>query len=303
MYSAKRQLKPVKLVAIILALAMALYSGYWFWLANNFESAIGRWQANLAKQGSSLQFDSLTVSGFPGSLVIHVRNMDVIQAGQGQWQFPLFQVIVNPLHLDTLRVTAPQTNYFKATHQSLDLTMGFNNFMLEHTHDSGNRTQNIRLSTDKLAFLSGTSKAALDNFILDVNVTPALRKPISSFGELKWWTDHNGTVHINRMAMQHNSIRFESSGDLSLSALFQPRFDGTLSIIGVIELLTQLQEEKIIDEKMGGLAKSFITMLNGGKTPQSDQPLIAPVKINEEGMLTIGPLPILKVPTIKWNAL
>ncbi len=295
--------KPFKFLAVALCLAIALYTGYWYWLARSFETVIHQWQANMAVKQASLTYDSLTVSGFPGTVSVNVHNMNMTQSRYGTWSFPLFQIRVNPLNMNALEVIAPQTNHFNAAGDTHELTMAFGKLRLSHAYNTGARTQDISLAIDDMAFEKTTDSAALDHFLIDLTVTPPLYKPISSYAELKRWRDHNGTVRLNRLLLERGSIKVESNGDLTLSTAFQPRFNGTISVLGVIELLTQLQEEKIINEQMAGLVKSFITMLNGGKTPQVNQPLVAPIVINDSDMLTIGPFPIFKIPTIEWNAL
>lgn len=102
----KRRRPRLALLALLLALAAAIYSGWWFWLASEVRANVDGWVAAMQLNGGNATYETLSVGGFPGRIGIDLTVIDV--AGpEGSWrvQVPALRAQLTPWAIGSLHGT------------------------------------------------------------------------------------------------------------------------------------------------------------------------------------------------------
>lgn len=81
-----------RMIALVVIVS-ALWGVYWFVAASGLKSAINTQFSQLRTMGWSLEYDSLSVQGFPSRLDTRVQNLELTAPRNAfKWQAPFFQV-------------------------------------------------------------------------------------------------------------------------------------------------------------------------------------------------------------------
>lgn len=83
-------------LAVPVVVLAALYSGYWFFAADQLREGVGRWTAERRAAGWTVSWDSLTVDGFPLSLKTIVTAPRIVAPSEWDWRGPRFIVTAPP---------------------------------------------------------------------------------------------------------------------------------------------------------------------------------------------------------------
>ena len=77
----------------ILAIAAALWGGYWFIGERLVERGARNWLAEVSSQGLKIEYDSLDTAGFPNRFDTTITGPRVLETNTGLgWQAPFFQI-------------------------------------------------------------------------------------------------------------------------------------------------------------------------------------------------------------------
>ncbi|MEX0695682.1 MAG: DUF2125 domain-containing protein [Rhodospirillales bacterium] len=108
---ADRRRRRVTLFVVLIG-AMALYTGWWFWLAGAVRDHIDGWIAAEKSEGRSVSYGALAISGYPGRLIIEVTDAKGVDP-LGGWHLnvPSLQAALAPWNIGSLdgNLKAPVT--------------------------------------------------------------------------------------------------------------------------------------------------------------------------------------------------
>ena len=97
------------ILAGVLLLALAVYSGWWMWLAAGVRTQIDGWVAAQQTMGRSVGYAKLAVSGYPGRLQIALTEVQAEdQPGGWQIKVPALQAQLTPWAPDSLDGHVPE---------------------------------------------------------------------------------------------------------------------------------------------------------------------------------------------------
>lgn len=89
--------------AVLLGLAAGFYAGWWFWLAGEVRARLDGWVAAMRLDGRTAGYAELTVSGFPGPLMIDLTGLDATDP-DGGWTLAVPAVLASLSPWDITRL-------------------------------------------------------------------------------------------------------------------------------------------------------------------------------------------------------
>lgn len=96
--------------ATLLVIAGVVYTSWWYWLADEVRDQVDGWVAAMHLDGREATYGALTVTGFPGDLMIDLDNIDAADPSGG-WRvsLPGVHALLSPWAIDRLQgtVTGP----------------------------------------------------------------------------------------------------------------------------------------------------------------------------------------------------
>ncbi len=114
------------------------------------------------------------------------------------------------------------------------------------------------------------------------------------------WRDQGGVVEISRLSLGWGALTVKGSGTLALDIGLQPIGAMTARIAGYAETIDRLSAAGTLGRGQGLVAKLALGVLartpEGGGRPEVEVPVSV-----QNRMLTVGPVPLLRLPRIDWE--
>jgi hypothetical protein len=174
----------------------------------------------------------------------------------------------------------------------------------------GNLPASLRVAVraDALEFAPGVLPAVpvpiLGNEIAVVRTSLTVNGAIDPYADvpeaLAAWRDAGGTIDVERFEIAWGPVRMIAEGTAALDPDLQPEGAFTARVSGLAKLLTAMENARMIDARTAAIARITLAVLtrpaeNGGP-PEARVPLTI-----QNGQLSVGPVALLKLPTIVWR--
>ena len=148
--------------------------------------------------------------------------------------------------------------------------------------------------------LVGTLGRKLDQLAGQLSVRGALDPTDVSPDGLTRWRDTGGTLELADFSLVWGPLQIAGDGTLAVDDALQPVGAFTAQIAGLDRLVDLLERTGRMRPQQAAIARIALAVLtrapaNGG-APQAR----LPVSIQNQ-QLSIGPIPLLRLPTISWN--
>ena len=112
------------------------------------------------------------------------------------------------------------------------------------------------------------------------------------------WRDRGGDLLVEEFAMTWGPLGVDATGLLGLDAALQPQGRLTANISGLPETIDSLQRSGLLTPQVAQMLRLGSTMVSGG-SDGSTGAVSMPMSI-ADGTLSVGPLPLLRLPTVAW---
>ncbi len=113
------------------------------------------------------------------------------------------------------------------------------------------------------------------------------------------WRDHGGTVAVRSLSVVWGQLAVGGSGRVTLDQNLQPAGQATARLVGYAATLDALADAGSIGSGVATAAKALLTLLarpsSSGGPPEVDVPLSL-----ENRTLSLGQIPLLKLPSVTW---
>ena len=113
------------------------------------------------------------------------------------------------------------------------------------------------------------------------------------------WRDNGGTVEIENFRLHWGPLRLSANGTLALDEKMQPMGALKATIAGFAETLDALVAAGAMKKKKARTAKFFLSLLAKSPAPDAPPELTLPLTIQKQ-TLSVGPVPLAKIPPIRW---
>ncbi len=113
------------------------------------------------------------------------------------------------------------------------------------------------------------------------------------------WRDDGGTVEIEKFSLHWGPLRLSANGTLALDEKMQPMGALKATIAGFAETLDALVAARAMKKKKARTAKFFLSLLAKSPAPDAPPELTLPLTIQKQ-TLSVGPVPLAKIPPIHW---
>ena len=137
----------------------------------------------------------------------------------------------------------------------------------------------------------------IDRVELDAKLLGALH-PDPWPASLGRWRDQGGTVEATRLDLDYGPLKLEGEGTFALDKRGQPIGAMTARIQGFEPALDQLSAAGIIPSHAAATAKILLRAL-ARPEDEGAATLAAPLSLQDR-MVSIGPVPLLRVPDVQW---
>lgn len=115
------------------------------------------------------------------------------------------------------------------------------------------------------------------------------------------WRDHGGMVAVRSLSLVWGPLAVGGSGRLTLDRNLQPAGQATARVVGYAATLDALAGAGRIGSSVATAAKALLTLLarpsSSGGPPEVDVPLTL-----ENRTVTLGQIPLVKLPYVSWPA-
>ncbi|MEG3617277.1 DUF2125 domain-containing protein [Magnetovibrio sp. PR-2] len=149
----------------------------------------------------------------------------------------------------------------------------------------------------------GALPAPLSSFIdvleLDARVTGSVQ-PGTLENSLPNWQESGGVVELDRLKFRSDPIAFAAGGKMSLTKEMQPQGQAMAKIQGLFQMLEILRAKGVMsDGEMVVATMGLAAMAKRPKNGGAPEVNLA-IKV-EDGTLSLGPLKVMKMPTVDWG--
>ena len=130
----------------------------------------------------------------------------------------------------------------------------------------------------------------------------AIMGPISStydYQAFAAWRDSGGTIEIENFRLHWGPLRLSANGTLALDGKMQPMGALKATIAGFAETLDALVAARAMKKKKARTAKFFLSLLAKSPAPDAPPEITLPLTIQKR-TLSVGPVPLAKIPPIRW---
>lgn len=144
--------------------------------------------------------------------------------------------------------------------------------------------------------LGNTIAVIRTNLALNGAIDPHLPVPQA----LADWRDAGGTIDINRFEIVWGPMRLIADGTAALDPNLQPEGVFSARVSGLMDLLTAMENTKMIDARTAAIARITLAVLTRpseqGGPPEARVPLTI-----QDRKLSVGPVILLTMPIITWR--
>jgi len=114
------------------------------------------------------------------------------------------------------------------------------------------------------------------------------------------WRDSGGAIEFERLKIRSGSLAVDAGGTLAVDKRLQPEGAFTAKVEGLFQLFEILRAQGIMRGSEAVVATMALTALSKRPT-DGGAPFINLSATLQDGMLSLGPLKIMKVPTLNWG--
>jgi hypothetical protein len=280
--------------SVILLVAVALYTGWWFSLAIHAEEHFKKWQTELAGQ-KAFTSARLSVRGYPFAVTLHARDFSYEKPGVLKITTPNLMIRLRPwtpfrpvaLSRDTTRFEFIKAGYaIKAE----GFEMGFVKpwFGPNSSKDTG---LVVRAHFTAL-HLDEKKPMALGNLVQEVGFTAKVKgNPPDPFKaeSLTAWRENMGMVDIQWLKMRWGPLSFDGAGTLTIDKTFQPQAAFNGKVAGYNKAIDALLEAKQIQPFIANLFKAALKLLEDQKKKVGEEPTVTiPTTIQSNALAVAG---------------
>lgn len=133
--------------AVFVLVAVVAYGGWWWFVAQEFQAGIERWQADVGKRGVAATWSSLTVDGFPDRVVATISDPAISTPEGHAWRTDEIRLGILPWSLGAITIDAPGTHdlTFPSSSGSEQWSLSANSLSGSATGDAGGGTVNLSI--------------------------------------------------------------------------------------------------------------------------------------------------------------
>lgn len=115
------------------------------------------------------------------------------------------------------------------------------------------------------------------------------------------WFSKNGTLDLSTFELAWGPVKLEANGALTLDEKLQPIASFSGKMIGLDSFIEALEAQKSISKKTASVAKLGLGLFKESDPTRPDETFHRISFGVQNGMLSIGPINLMKVPEIKWD--
>jgi hypothetical protein len=115
------------------------------------------------------------------------------------------------------------------------------------------------------------------------------------------WRDRGGTVGVQRFAMTWGPAHTQASATITLDQQLQPMGAATLRVVGWEAASDALGRSGTIDPRAATVVRAMLGLVARQPDDGGPSEVELPVTL-EEGIVSVGHVPLFRVPTVSWPA-
>lgn len=121
-------------------------------------------------------------------------------------------------------------------------------------------------------------------------------RPLDALGR---WRDAGGVVDVARLGIHYGELKLSGVGTLSIDDALQPAGAFNARVEGFQQTITALTNRGFIEPKVATRARMATAVLSRRDGDGAPPSLQLPLTVRDR-ILSVGPLPLLKIPEIEW---
>lgn len=323
-----------------LILVLAGYAVWWYLLVEQTRAHIDTWFEDVRAAGHEVKYDDLQIAGFPSQIALEIQNFQFNHAnGQWRvtlpnakahgipWELDRVEGHIGvPINIEHTRGARSDSYVVSSATNSFDVTLnnpGTFSFQMSELAVAGSTiSQPIMMETligalsggDTNVFLQASLKAAgirlsdpeLSPFgeeiaslevDIDVDVRPTSAPSLPE--QLDIWRRDGGAIEVRRLSVRHGVLGLDGDGTITLDRNLQPEGAFGASVSGFNPAVDALIAQGLVPEAEGQLAKAALGLF--AKVPPGGGPKTIDIPLTvQEGRLSAGPFPLMRIPKIYW---
>ena len=139
----------------------------------------------------------------------------------------------------------------------------------------------------------------IDVFELDTRVTGSVVPGLLE-KSLPGWQESGGEVELDRLKFRSGPIALAAGGKVSLTEEMQPQGQAMAKVQGLFQVLEILRAKGVMSDAEMVVATMGLSAMSKRSKDGGAPEINVAVKI-EDGTLSLGPLKVMKMPTIDWG--
>ena len=333
-------LRTAAIALATVVLAALLYGAYWWLAAVSMRQGFDSWAAERRADGWTVSFGAVSLGGFPSRLALRIEAPSIgapPAAGGWQWHGPLVVVAGSPWSSRRAAWTAPGLHRLvTASGTPIEVLAGSAEGAIERSPDRGPVTVTIEIGAATVLPLAGQPRRTIQRIeasvVLPDRAGPAIdlrvagidlgETPFIGLGAgieevglaaelrgrlvpgarvraLEIWRDGGGTLEITRLRLRWQRIEVDARGTVALDRALQPIAALSADIAGYGLLIDTLAARGAIGQGSARTVKFALDVvaLAGGNAGRR---ITVPVTV-QDGRLSLGPVPVLRLPRIAWR--
>ncbi|MBI3420235.1 MAG: DUF2125 domain-containing protein [Proteobacteria bacterium] len=282
------------LIALIVLLVAALYTGWWFSLALHAEKYFHAWQASLVTQGAT-STGRTSISGFPFAVILHAHDFSYEKPGLLKISTPDLMVRLRPW--TPFRPTALSNEWTTFVFSKAGYTVKAGHFEISFVKPwfgpySPQGTGLVINAHFNALALDEKKPMALGNSVSEVSFTAKVKghpPDIFSAPSLSAWRDAGSTVEIQWLKMLWGPLSFNGSGTLAIDKTFQPQAALNGRVAGYDKAIDALRDAGQVKPMVASLFKAALKLLENQKKNQGEEPTVSiPATIQNNSLGVAG---------------
>ena len=326
------------LAATIVALlaAVAGYTAYWFVAAAALRDGIETWAAARRAEGYTVGYDALAVSGFPARLTVEIAAPLVGRSDERlawTWSADRLAAAARPWAFDEITVTLSGTHrvrYRRGGGEERAITADIE-FGVARVHLTAGAARRVTVAmtgivaatpggTLRIARLDAAGERESESSLrvnVDVQgvtlpsggvlgpeisaasaaatVLGAVPQALSRAALLAW-SRGGGIVELEALSIRWDGLGVHAAGTLALDDRLRPQAALAAEITGYAAVLEALAQAGAMKARDAAFATTFLNLM--AKTGADGERLLSVPLTAQDGMLFVGPLPLVKLAPI-----
>ncbi len=325
--------------ALFLALLLAGYTGYWFYIAHRLAAGVEPWAEARRAQGYSLRWDGMAVSGYPSEfrLTFSGAALGGTRPVPFEATAPLLVGEARPWNLQRWRISAPRGLHAAAPSDGGELAAAAIDGELAladataldltaHDVAGGGNAAGLAIAEARLQLVLPPQRPASHR---DAAASGALRltraklpQAVAPFGDtietlalagslkgalppgplrqaLAAWRDDGGTIELGEGVLRWGALDVRANGTLALDEAMQPEGSLTAAIEDQGAIIDAAVSAGFLRAGDAHFIKTFLGLM--AKTgPDGKKRLSLPVSL-QDGRVYLGPAQVAVLPRFTWE--